>query len=139
MKSWTIVMMVVAVLVLSQPLQASAINKEWSAVLGFLGGYMVANGGLGQRAYCDEPVVIQRPVYVEQPVVREVIVEEPGHYEYREERIWVPARWVIMESRCGYERVWQPGYYQVETIRVWVPGCERMGHGERPGHRRCRR
>lgn len=132
MKKVSIAIVLAAVLVMGQAIPASAINKEWSAVLGLLGGYMVANGGLSQRTVVYETT----PVVVERPVVRQIVVEEPvdmGHYEYRDQRVWIPGRWVLIEGPCGYERLWKPGYYQVSQVRVWVPGCQRVAH------RRCRR
>jgi len=114
---WTVGL--IAALVLVQPLRASAINKEWSAVLGFLGGVLVAN------ASCAPNTVVREEVYVQQPVIRErIIIEEPepcGHYEYREQRVWVPGRWIYTgHGRCR-RRVWQSGYYRTELVRVWVP------------------
>jgi hypothetical protein len=130
---YTVVMM--GVLVAGPAMQASAINREWSAVLGFLGGYMVANGGLGSRT-----VVYQEPVYVQQPVYREtVFVEQPvvtGHYEYREQQIWEPGFWESIPLRCGrVDRVWHEGYYRTEMVRIWVDDC-RPQYERRGRHRR---
>jgi hypothetical protein len=65
----------------------------------------------------------------------------PGHWEYRDRRVWVPDRWEtkrhppVYEQRlindrmvpvlvraAWYEKVRIPGYYTVVTERVWVPG-----------------
>jgi hypothetical protein len=132
MKNMTIVSLVIAALVLIQPIQASAINKEWSAVLGFVGGYMVGNGGACQRTVVrEQPVYVERPVYVEQPIVREVVVEQPvvtGHYEYRQQQIWVPGCWTYVQTPCGYEQMWRPGCYRMQTITVWVQDCGQPRH-----------
>jgi len=111
-------------------MQASAINREWSAVLGFLGGYMMANGGLCPRTVYQEPVYVERPVYRERVVIEEPVVT--GHYEFRERRVWEPGFWECIATRCGREeRVWHEGYYRTEMIKVWVD--------EGPRHfRRCR-
>ena len=135
----TLVMALIAGILLAPAIRANAINREWSAALGFLGGWMVANGGLCPRTVvvheqaCVEPVVVERPVFVERPV----IVERPipaGHYEYREERIWVPGSWEYVETRCGnVERVWREGFYRTEMIKVWVDDWpyERRGRHRR--------
>lgn len=121
MKRTFLVSLAAAAVLLAQAWPAQAINKEWSAALGFLGGMMFAN------ATCPGPMVVREPVVVEQPVVvhRRVFVEPPpprGHYEYRARRVWVPGRWIVMSSgRCGYpRRVWEPGCYRHEQVRVWV-------------------
>ena len=117
---WIVVL--VAAIVAVRPMEAAAINREWSAALGFLGGLLVAN------ASCQpQRTVYQETVVVEQPVICEpVIIEEPaGHYEYREQQVWIPGRWVYMgHGRCQ-RRLWEPGYYRTETIRVWVPAPRR--------------
>lgn len=122
---------VMACAVFWQPQPAAAINKEWSAALGFLGGVLLANAArcdsvTYERVY-ERPVVVERPVIIERPVVRrEVIVERPprGWWEYRERRVWVPGRWRY-EGRHGCRRVWEEGYYRTELVRVWVtPGDE---------------
>lgn len=65
----------------------------------------------------------------------------PGHWEYRERRVWVPDRWEtkrhppvyeqrlinhrivpVMVRAAWYEKVLIPGHYEVVTDRVWVPG-----------------
>jgi hypothetical protein len=116
---------------------AEAINKEWSAALGFLGGVLVANNANCNRSYYSrevvyqQPVVYRQPVVYQQPVVYErapcpapvIIREQPtGHYEYREHRQWVAGRWVYEEIGCNtYRKSWQPGYYKTVTVKVWVP------------------
>lgn len=115
-------------------MQASAINREWSAVLGFLGGYMVANGGLCTRTVYQEPVCVQQPVYRETIIVQEPVVT--GHYEYREQQIWVPGFWESIPLRCGrVDRVWHEGYYRTEMVRIWVDDYSPR-HGHRGHHRR---
>jgi hypothetical protein len=130
----TLMILTTGLAVLLSPIpQAQAINREWSAVLGFLGGYMVANGGLSQRAYSCEPVVVEQPV-----VYRTVVVEEPvetGHYECRPQQVWVPGCWSYAGGPCGYgRRMWNPGYYRVDYVQVWVSDGPRPHHGHR-GHR----
>jgi len=123
---------ITAALLLGSAMPASAINREWSAVLGFLGGYMVANGGLCHRTVYQEPVYIERPVYRET-----IIVEEPmvtGHYEMQERTIWEPGYWEVIVTRCGREqRIWHDGCYRTERVKVWVDDC-RPRHGRH--HRR---
>jgi hypothetical protein len=114
---WAVVL--TGTLVAGPAMQAGAINREWSAALGFLGGWMVANGGLCPRTVYQEPVYVERPVYRETVVVEEPVVT--GHYEYRERQIWTPGFWECIVTPRGHgERVWHEGYYRTETIKVWV-------------------
>ena len=118
-------------LILGQTMPAQAINREWSAALGFLGGVVTANAFGGHRTVVQERVYCPPPVYRETVVVRQpmycpppVIVEQPvvtGHYEWREQQVWMPGRWVTFEG-CGGQlrQEWQPGYYRTERVQVWV-------------------
>ncbi len=65
----------------------------------------------------------------------------PGHYEIREERVWIPETWreetvpaVYREVRDYYGRVYRilvkpaeirririPGRYEIRRTRVWIP------------------
>ena len=120
-------------LVAGPAMQASAINREWSAVLGFLGGCMVANGGLCPRTVCQEPVYVERPVYRETIIVEEPVVT--GHYEYRERRIWEPGFWEHIVTRCGRESacgmtaVTGPRWSRSGST-IAVRGTERRGHAQ---------
>ncbi len=140
MKKTLFILALAAVVLVSQVQPAAAINKEWSAVLGFVGGYLVANA-------CDSRTVVHEQVVVASPPCSQVVVvEEPmivtGHYEMQPQQIWVPGCWTRVCGPCGYRSVWTPGYYRVEYIQVWVSdGPWRhdgrhhdRGHGG--GHRR---
>ena len=134
MKKTMFAVVLMGVLVAGPAMQASAINREWSAVLGFLGGYMVANGGLCSRTVYQEPVYIQQPVYRETVIVEQPVVT--GHYEWREQQIWEPGFWELIVTRCGREqRIWHDGCYRTERVQVWVDDCspryERRGHHRR--------
>ena len=105
---------------------AKAINEEWSAVAGFVGGVLFANAANCNRSYSYQPstVVYREPavVYETQPtyVVRHR-PEPQGYYEWRTERIWVPGCWVYEDDGCGYRRkIWQSGYYKTNRYKVWV-------------------
>ena len=125
MKSWIVVWLLTLALIAGPSMEAKAINREWSAVAGFLGGVLVANNYhyrheyRGSRCYASQPVVVQQAC---PPQV--VVVEQPaGHYELQERQVWVPGAWVYQEIGPNtYQKVWQPGCYKTETIRVWVPG-----------------
>ncbi|HMP72452.1 MAG TPA: hypothetical protein PKE55_04235 [Kiritimatiellia bacterium] len=95
---------------------AQAMNREWAAVAGFVGGVLVSHAVHAPRATV---------VHHHAPVVREtVVIHEPppsGYWEVRSERIWVPGQWIHHDLGCGrFQRVWQPGHYQVVQRRVWV-------------------
>ena len=132
----TIITVLVVAVVVGAAVPAQAINREWSAALGFLGGLLVANSANSgpvyqERVYvqpsCPPPPVYQERVYVPVPYPERVVVRERprGRYEYRRQPVWVPGRWVHVEGgRRGHHRregrVWEPGYYRYETVRVWV-------------------
>lgn len=130
MKTAKAMCVTLALLACWSPRPAAAINREWSAALGFLGGVLFANAarcdGVTYERVVERPVVVERPIIVEQPVVwREIVVERPacGYWDWRERRVWVPGRW--RHDRCRGRRMWEEGHYRVERVRVWVtPDCE---------------
>ncbi|MBN1268337.1 MAG: hypothetical protein JXB04_02020 [Kiritimatiellae bacterium] len=129
MNKTTLTVLVIAAVVLSLPVQASAISKGWAAALGFLGGAILADAVCNGPPVVHEQVVVSQPIYTEPVVERVVEVREPealGHYEWRRRRIWTPGRWVCESDPCGnLFRTWRPGYYRVERYRIWVPHCQR--------------
>ena len=97
---------------------AMAMNKDWAAGLGFLGGVLVGeatHGGAGceHQVYCQlAPVVVQPAVIVEQP---------GGHYEFQREQQWVHGYWQHEQIGCNaYEKVWIPAHYQTVTVKIWI-------------------
>lgn len=125
MKTTLVALGLAGALLVGQSTPARAINKEWSAVAGFVGGLLVANAGSCDRGY-SRPVVYQQPVQqvFYQPAPTVVVYEQPvpsGHYEWRTERRFVPGRWFYEDLGCGNRRrIWQPGHYQNTRIKVWV-------------------
>lgn len=107
------------------PRPAQAINEEWAAVAGFVGGVLFS-----EASRCDRTVVVERPVYERRIVHRPVIIEEPepcGYWEVRKEKIWVPGNWTYVDIGCGrYRKVWNEGYYRWESRRVWVETSPRV-------------
>lgn len=122
---------------------AMAINKEWSAALGFLGGVMATRtmdyhrsqygygrGGCDrpyvvQQSYCPQPVVVQTYAPPPQVIVQQqpVVVQAPpsGHYEWREEQQWVEGSWKYEQIGCNtYRKTWCPGFYKTTRFQVWV-------------------
>jgi hypothetical protein len=117
MKRTMAITAVAVALVVGSARPAQAINKEWSAVAGFVGGVLVANAAHGNRGYSREVVYT--------PSVRHVTVyHEPapsGHWEWQHQRVWVPGCWIYENRGCGARRkIWQPGYYRVVKTKVWV-------------------
>lgn len=87
-----------------------------------------------QPVYVQQPVVqqpvVQQPVYVQQPVVQQQVIQQPavqqpvqpagaGHWVERENRSWVEGTWVP-SSDGSRRQTWQPGYWQTQRERVWV-------------------
>jgi hypothetical protein len=109
--------------------QAQAINEEWSAALGFLGGLLVAKASDCDRetrvVVREERYHIERPVMVYRPRRRHCdrteIVVPSGYYKTIMERYWVPGRRVVTRDHCGRKTVrYIQGYYDHREIRVWV-------------------
>lgn len=108
----------VTALIVSLATPAKAINEEWSAVAGFVGGVLAAkafdNGTTYQKSYCSTPR-IERYYYEPMPC------EPRGHYEYRTERVWISGRRQVEYDNCGRRReYWTPGYYETYQTKVWV-------------------
>lgn len=129
MKTSLMTVGVAAAMLIGHSMPARAINEEWAAVAGFVGGVLVANAATcGPRTTYVQPstVVYQAPpVVVHEPPPRVVYYERPsrprGYYEHRTERVWVPGRWVYEDLGCGRERkIWEPGYYETVRNKVWV-------------------
>lgn len=120
MKSMLMTAGLTAAMVTGSAIPAKAMNEEWAAVAGFVGGVLIANAAnCSSRSYYYESA----PVYREPP--RHVVhyeYERPsrGRYEYRTERVWVPGYWTRERSHCGTRNVWQPGYYETTREKVWV-------------------
>jgi hypothetical protein len=145
MKSKLALMGLTAAMVAGQATPAMAINKEWSAALGFLGGVMATRtydhhreyrreyyGGCESRGYDYPPqqVIVQQPptvIYQQAPVIVQQPAVQQGHYEWRDEQQWVPGEWRYEEIGCNtYRKTWCPGYYKTVRTQIWVvddTGC----------------
>jgi len=109
--------------------QAQAINEEWAAVLGFIGGVLVAKSSDCDRetrvVVREERYHIERPAMVYRPRRRHcdhTEIEVPsGYYKTITERYWVPGRRIITRGHCGRKAIrYIQGYYDYREIRVWV-------------------
>lgn len=105
-----------------QPVQA--MNKEWAAVAGFVGGLLVANAGPCGPVYRTAPVYrdYSTQYYTSEPrVTVQYSTRARGHYQWQTEREWVPGCWTYEDMGCGRSRkVWQPGHYRTFRTKVWV-------------------
>ena len=132
-----------AAAMVAQSPEARAGDEGWAALGGYVVGSLIGGGGHGHgsyrvgyhsRGHRSGHHVNYRPAprYYHAPPVRyeTVIVEnhyapppEPeGHYEYQEQRIWVPGSYSYEYDRCGRQiKVWHEGYYRTEQVKVWVP------------------
>lgn len=121
--------------------QCMAINKEWSAVLGFAGGFLTAQVVNGPKEHieykpyyhnhqphyqvppsCHPPVVISKPpICFPRPQPVYVTPYPQGHWEYIEEKTYIPGTWIYQQIGPNtYQKIWQEGYYQVVVKKVWV-------------------
>lgn len=73
-----------------------------------------------RTAYCPPPVIVQEPC--PEPVVQQVVVQQPtGHYEWREDQVYVPGEWRYESLGCyGVRKIWCPGYNKIVRTKVWV-------------------
>lgn len=105
---------------LINPPKANAINEEWSAVAGFVGGVLAANAF---DNHSHRTVTVN---HYDNYYQRTEYYRPSGRYEWRSTRVYIPGRWVYEYTPCGRrERIWQPGYYTYERERVWVSGYSR--------------
>jgi len=127
--------------------QAQAINEEWSAVAGFVGGLLVANASdretrvvvreeryqrpttpyyrarphRSTRRHCDRTVKRSYRFTGLRDLPMSEIVVPSGYYETRTERYWVPGRRIITRDHCGRKAIrYTQGYYDYREIKVWV-------------------
>lgn len=127
-------------MLVAQAMPAQAINKEWSAVAGFVGGMLFANaannnahhsrgsrpGAVAHRqpAHQVHYQPVQQKVVYQQPIQQTVIYEEQvqtGYWAWRTKRVYVPGRWVYEDTGCGTQRkVWYPAHYKTKRYKVWV-------------------
>ncbi|MCB1070425.1 MAG: hypothetical protein H7A43_04985 [Verrucomicrobia bacterium] len=116
---WSILFGSLLAVGLIAPKPAQAINKEWSAAAGFVGGML-----FNQAIQCDRTVVTHQQSVVEYRPQRRVYIEEPepcGYWEVRREKVWVPGCWEYIDLGCNrYRKEWSEGYYRWDTRRVWV-------------------
>lgn len=92
-----------------------AINKEWSAALGFLGGVVATKAFDNHREHYERHNVYYCPP------PQTVYVVQSGHWEVIQEKVWVPGQWIFQEIGPNtYKKVWQEGYYKIVEKRVWV-------------------
>lgn len=113
-----IILSVICAACLITPPKAKAINEEWSAVAGFVGGLLVANVANDSCTVSRAP----RTVNYNHNYYYENTRRAPrGHYQWETRRVWVPGRWQYYYNDCGRrEKYWSAGYYKVERTRVWV-------------------
>jgi hypothetical protein len=140
------------------PTPAHAGQKEWATagkILAGAAGLIALDQIFNNRTYyepCPPPAryytrevrhIRYEPVYRAAPVVEYRVVRPAprpsGHYEIRQEEVWVPGtyekQWVppvvkeVWNGRCyvtqevqpgHFERVWVPGHYEQRQTKVWV-------------------
>lgn len=125
---------------LSQSPRVYTGDEGWAALGGFVSGLIAANAG--HRQFHAEHYNRGRhrsEIKYERHRGSEVVVSinrsrhvQPGHYEYRTVRRWVPGHWVYHEDDCGRTtKVWSSGHYAHRTIKVWVEYHPRHYSGAR--------
>ena len=114
-----IISLIVAGLMFGLVPQSQAINREWSAALGFLGGILVADS---MHNHHQDRIVYRQPCYEDSYYCA------PGHWEEIMQQRWVPGYWIEGRDRCGYPtQTWIEGYYIMVPVRVYrcCPHCGR--------------
>ncbi|MFT5122450.1 MAG: hypothetical protein ACI9TH_004866 [Kiritimatiellia bacterium] len=95
--------------------QAQAGDEGWAAFGGLLGGAVLTHAAYQSHGHHAAPSHGSSHR------------ESSGHFEYREERVWVPGHYDYERDACGHKvRVFHPGHYKSETVKVWIP--HRRGH-----------
>ena len=106
-------LMIIGLIVALAACPCMAINKEWSAAIGFLGGVLTTKA-FDNHQHCEK-------VYIQQQPQQVYYVAPSGHWEYINEQIWVPGTWVYQEIGPNtYQKIWREGYYQTITKKIWV-------------------
>lgn len=105
--------------------RAQALNPEWAAVLGAVGGFYLADRFAGpSTCYAAEPegLTLQDAYYTRHyPSSYFASSPRSGHYEIIVRQTWVPGRYIYTRTGCNrYRRHWNEGYYQTAQVRIWV-------------------
>lgn len=102
------------------PPKANAINEEWAAVAGFVGGMLFQAASQNSHViHQPQQVVYHTPEPVYQRPQR--ICRPRGHWEVVQHREWVPGYWSWSIDKCGRKtRRYINGYWDYTTERVWV-------------------
>lgn len=98
----------------AMPIESQAINKEWSAVAGFVGGLLVAD------AFNDSRVE-HRTVYHDYGYQNNNCYQPRGYWKTVHDRRWVNGRRDYYYDHCGRRQyTWTPGYWTTYTRQIWV-------------------
>lgn len=121
MKKTLVILAVFCAACLINPPKAEAINKEWSAVAGFVGGLLVADAfshdtvvyrDYGYRGY-DHRVDLTPRGY------------RSGYWKTVCDRRWVSGYRSYYYDHCGRQRYnWVPGHWETYNRQVWVSHCD---------------
>lgn len=110
MKSIIAISLIAALATVLPTPKAQAINQEWAAVAGFVGGYLFSSATSDR--YCEPRRVYYEPTYTYQPT---------GYYRTEVRRYWTPGYYDYEYTECGSRRkYWVNGYWSERQVRVWV-------------------
>lgn len=127
-KNIIIVTSIMAASLIAVP-KASAINEEWAAVAGFVGGVLF------QAATSDTHVSLPRVTYnhhvysdshYNRVQYRTQCTPRPapppsGYWKVIEDRRWIPGTWYYEYDECGRStKYWREGYWDHFQRKVWV-------------------
>lgn len=105
--------------------QAQAINKEWSAALGFLGGVLVADSYHNHHHEYRQRVVYVQPCYNEPVYYYECA---PGQWIRELRQRWISGYYIEGRDHYGYPytKEWVEGHMEYYYVSVYRP-CPRCG------------
>ena len=111
MKKSILLTMTLLLVAFAVPNSSEARDEGWAALGGLVGGLLISDIQHNRHSHASR---VSR-VHHAEPVRR-------GHYEFREEKSWVPGCWKESIDDCGHvTRYWEEGYNEIRSVKVWVP------------------
>jgi hypothetical protein len=131
MKKYLILITSITISLLCITSNSYAINKEWSAVAGFVGGVLF-HSAISDASSHSTRVTYNHHSY--EPPRSHVYTsvhyhqhggyrqpEPRGHWETVSDRRWISGSWYYEYDHCGRTiKHWREGYWDYYNRRVWV-------------------
>lgn len=100
---------------------AKAINEEWSAVAGFVGGLLFSAAVSSDSHVTTSTHVTRHYEYHHSPRPIRCAPQPHGYWKYTNEKRWIPGTWYYEYDDCGRQvKYWREGYWDHYQRKVWV-------------------